>query len=202
MKSNVDIQNQYFEYQLLEHVENDPRLTARMATAKLGCSIRLTHSLLTKMVERGLFHVKKINSRRWDYYLTPKGVAEKARLTYEFLQFSMHFYQEARKKSSQLCKDLKENGIKKISLLGAGDLAEIVYLGIKEWNLELVDVFDTQVREFIGHQVKSIDLINDSEVKDFIDCTYDPKKPMAQNHLPEVTIENFNLYNIFTDKTE
>jgi predicted transcriptional regulator len=197
MKCNIDLQNRYFEYQLLEHVEKTPRLTARIATAKLGCSIRLTHALLKKMVERGSLHVKKINSRRWDYYLTPQGVAEKARLTYEFINFSMHFYQEARKSSSQLCRDLKGNGINRISIFGAGDLAEIVYLGIKEWELELVEVYDDHATEFIGRKVKPVSEIANARIKDVIDCTYDPQNPMAPGHIPDCEDASIIFHNVF-----
>jgi hypothetical protein len=70
-----------FELEILKHVEETPRLNNRMAASKLGCSVRLAHALLSKMVDKGLLHVTKHHSRRWDYFLTPSGIAEKARIT-------------------------------------------------------------------------------------------------------------------------
>ena len=73
--------NQLYELEILKHVEVTPRLNNRMAASKLGCSVRLAHALLSKMVDKGLLHVTKHHSRRWDYFLTPTGIAEKARIT-------------------------------------------------------------------------------------------------------------------------
>ena len=69
-----------FELEILKHVEETPRLNNRMAASKLGCSVRLAHALLSKMVKKGLLHVTKHHARRWDYFLTPSGITEKARI--------------------------------------------------------------------------------------------------------------------------
>jgi predicted transcriptional regulator len=190
--------NNIYKLELLKHVEETPLLNNRMAATKLGCSVKLAHELLSKMVDKGLFHVKKHHARRWDYFLTPKGIAEKARLTYEFLDFSMHFYREARKRSSQLCKDLAGEGIKKIAFIGAGDLAEIVYLGVKEWNLELIRVYaDTEKENFMGVKIQSYPDFNIQHstfnIQHFIVCLYDKDNPTKKNKfIPEEIIKNRN----------
>jgi len=199
-KHSLLLKNSLHEFKILEHVESTPLLTNRMLAIKLGCSLKLAHKLLGKMVDRGCLHVKKVHSRRWDYFLTPKGISEKIRLTYEFLQFSMQFYKDARKKSSQLCRDFVESGVKQVALLGAGDLAEVVYLGIKEWNLELADVFDDETEKFINHKVKKIKELEFSNAEAIIVCTYDPQKPMDENFMPENIKANIPLYNVFGEK--
>jgi len=178
--------NALLELEILKHVEKTPRLNNRMAATKYGCSVKLAHATLTKMVERGLLHVKKLHSRRWDYFLTPKGIAEKVRLTYEFLDFSMRFYQEARKASSLLCRRLAESGKTRVAFLGAGDLAEIVYLGVKEWGLELVEVYDGEGGgRFLGIDALPSHRVADSKADAVIVCVYDRKSPMEANYLPE-----------------
>jgi predicted transcriptional regulator len=173
-----------YELEILNHVEETPLLTNRILASKLGCSIKLAHLVLTGMVDRGLLHVKKLHSRRWDYFLTPKGISEKARLTYEFLDFSMKFYSEARKKSSQVCRDIAEGGMKEVGLIGADDLAEIVYLGIKEWNLELISVYAEDKAELLGHKCRPYDEIKDFKGDSLIVCLYDKKFPMSKSYLP------------------
>lgn len=180
--------------EILTHVEKTSELNNRAAASKLGCSVKLAHNLLGKMVEKGLLHVKKQHSRRWDYFLTPKGITEKARLTYEFLDFSMQFYREARKRSAQLCKDLAEAKKKKIALVGAGDLAEIVYLGVKEWGLEVVEVFDDTKKFFLNLNVTPIDRLEKSKADAIIVCLYDKTKPMQKFHLKH---ESEKFYHIF-----
>jgi len=190
--------NELLELEILKHVESTPLLNTRMAASKLGCSVKLAHVLLGKMVVKGLLHVKKIHSRRWDYFLTTKGVAEKIRLTYDFLDFSLHFYQEARKASSEICRQFYENGKLKIAFLGAGELAEIAYLGVKEWNLELIEIFDERSdRNFLGHQVFEIERLSESEADAVIVCLYDKKRPMERKYLPDNIEKRKNMYWIF-----
>ena len=133
--------HELYELRIIEAADEDPTLSNRKVASKLGVSVKLAHEILSKMVQKGMFHVKKHHARRWDYFLTPKGISEKARLTMEFLDFSMHFYREARRQSAQVCRDLAEKEkVKKIAFLGAEDLAEIVYLGVQEWGLELNNI--------------------------------------------------------------
>ena len=190
--------NELLELEILKHVETTPRLNNRMAAAKLGCSVKLAHALLSKMVDRGLLHVKKLHSRRWDYFLTPQGIAQKGRLTLEFLDFSLHFYQKSRRESSALCRWIAESGKKKVAFLGAGDLAEIVYLGVKEWGLELVDIFDQDSsRSFLGHAVRPIKELSDSSHDAIIVCLYDRDNPMMVDYLPEGISKKDNMYWVF-----
>ncbi len=179
--------HRYYELKILEHVEDRPELPRRVAASKLGVSVKLAHKLLTGLVERGLLHVKKENSRRWRYFLTPQGIAEKAGLTREFIEFSFEFYREARRRSAQVCRDLSEAGGRRVAFLGLGELAEIAYLGVQEWDLELVEVFDRQRagKTFFGCRVWPVEEAADSQAERIIVTSFDPKNPMLPGFLPE-----------------
>jgi len=179
--------HRYYELKLLEHLEQAEELPRRVAASKLGVSVKLAHKLLGGMVERGLVHVRKENARRWRYFLTPRGIAEKARLTREFLEFSFEFYREARRRSAQVCRDLRESGVRRVAFLGVGELAEIAYLGVREWGLELVDVFDPvrAGRTFFDCTVRSPSEAARSEAERIIVTAFDPHNPMGPRFLPE-----------------
>lgn len=189
--------NDLLELEILKHVEGTPLLTNRKMAEKLGVSVKLAHALLSGMVERGLFHIKKHHARRWDYFLTPKGIAEKIRLTREFVEFSMQFYHEARKASSQVCRDIAESGKKTVAFVGAGELAEIAYLGVKEWNLGLVDIYDESSDIFLGFKVKRFDELGFSEADALIICLYDKAMPMSKSYLPPELKKKSNMHWIF-----
>jgi predicted nucleotidyltransferase len=192
--------NELFELEILKHVESTPRLNNRMAASKLGCSVKLAHALLSKMVDKGLLHVTKHHARRWDYFLTPGGIAEKARITYEFINFSMQFYHEARRESSRVCKNIAESGKKTVSFLGDGELAEIAYLGVKEWGLELKEVYGDEKREFLGHKVLSFNSAADSSSEALIVCLYDKTKPMRPDYLPDGLVKNNKMVWVFSEE--
>jgi hypothetical protein len=177
----------FHELEILKQVEQSSRLNNRMAARKLGASVKLAHATLKKMVAKGLLHVKKEHARRWDYFVTPQGLAEKGRLTIEFLEFSFQFYREARRRSAQLCRDLSERGIKRVAFLGAGEMAEIAYLGVVEWRLHLEDVFDSERvgQKFMGVPIRPVAELSDSNSNRVIVCVYNKVHPMTTDFLPE-----------------
>lgn len=177
--------NDIYRYEILSHLEETPAVTNRIMTAKLGCSVKLTHELLSGLIHKGFVHVLKHNPRKWDYLLTPAGIAEKARLTMDFLDFTFVFYREARKRSSQLCRELAEAGRHRTVFLGAGQLAEIAYLGVKEWGLELEGVYDDCGGRFLGMDVKPFAKLPVSKSMTVVVCVYDKRFPMAEGYLPE-----------------
>lgn len=179
--------NALFELEILKHVEQSPRLNNRMAASKLDVSVKLAHAVLKKMVAKGLLHVKKEHARRWDYFLTPQGIVEKTRLTYEFLEFSMQFFREGRRRSAQLCRDLAESGVKQIAFVGTGEMAEIAYLGVVEWGLQLIEVFDNgnPSPKFMSIPIRPLSEITQSKSDKLIVCLYNKKHPMTAKFLPE-----------------
>lgn len=199
-KNSLELKNNFNELKILEHVESTPLLNNRMAASKLGCSVKLAHELLRKMVDRGCLHIKKVHSRRWDYFLTPKGIAEKARLMRGFISFSRYFYHEARKASSMLCRRLSERGCKTVAFIGAGDLAEIFYLGIMEWSLELKVVYADKGGKFLGVPVKPFNELTDTDIDALIICTYDEHNPMLNFELPEGIKHTKKMYWLFDEE--
>ena len=194
---DIDKHNLY-ELDILNHVEQNSRLNNRLAARKLGVSIKLAHEVLKRMVTKGLLHVNVVHSRRWDYFLTPKGIAEKTRLTMEFLQFSMHFYREARRRSSQLCRDLAEAGRKRVAFLGANELAEIVYLGVQEWDLDLCAVYDDRDAEtFMSTRIQPVDELGSGNADAIIVCLYDPRAPTGAHYLPDSVEQTENMHWVF-----
>lgn len=210
------------EFGILQHVETTSRLNNRLAAQKLGVSIKLAHELLKRMVQKGLLHVSVVHSRRWDYFLTPKGIAEKTRLTLEFLDFSLHFYRDARRQSAALCRRLSENGVRTVSFLGAGELAEIVYLGVQEWGLKLAAAYadagspvsrtdgagtatppssvkTAPLATFMGVPVQPCRELRNDRSDAIIVCLYDPQQPMRRNFLPADVRVHTKMHWIFED---
>lgn len=180
----------FYNYKILEHLEQTPNLTNRIAAEKLGVSVKLTHGVFRKLVKKGWIYTTKRDGRSLFYFLTPKGIAEKVRLTYEFLDFTRQFYQQARRLSSEVCQRLAQSGARKVALLGTGDLAEIVYLGIAEHRLRLTHVFDLSSSStgFMGMPVlpaTGIPSLGTASCDRILVALYDPKEPLRPNFLPE-----------------
>lgn len=177
----------YHVFQILDHVEKDSALTNRQVARKLNVSVKLAHGLLSQLVKKGLLNIHKQHSRRWDYFLTPTGIAEKARLTYQFLDFSMQFYREARRRSAEILSSLHKQGIQTIAFLGATEMAEIAFLGVQEHKLKLVEVFDDALagKDFLGVPVRPVSQAGATRAERILVTAFDPRMPMGAKYLPE-----------------
>ncbi len=127
---------------ILEKVEGENLPSQRDLARELNISLGLVNSFIKRLAIKGYVKITTIPRNRIKYILTPKGAAEKTRLTYEYIQHSYKFYKEARQKLRDLYGELEKEGVTRIVFYGAGDLAEIAYLSLQESNLELVAVVD------------------------------------------------------------
>ena len=74
--------------------------------------------------------------------MTPMGIAEKSRLTYEFIRYSHKFYSDARQKLRDLYQQLEKAGCYRIVLYGANDFAEIAYISCHGTSIDMVAIVD------------------------------------------------------------
>ena len=93
------------DLRLLEAVHQDSRVTQRGLANQLGIALGLANIYLKRMIHKGYIKCVNVQPNRISYLITPRGIAEKARLTYEFMDYSLHLYGEVRhqdRKSTRL----------------------------------------------------------------------------------------------------
>jgi DNA-binding MarR family transcriptional regulator len=127
---------------ILEKAEQDYLPSQRDLAKELNISLGLVNSFVKRLAKMGYFKITHTPKNRLKYILTPKGVAEKTRLTYAYIQLSYQFYRDARHKLQKIFIDLQTQGVRKIIFYGASDLAEIAYISLQQTNIELMAVVD------------------------------------------------------------
>lgn len=121
----------------------DGRLNSQHAIARhLGVSVGLVNALIKRAVRKGLIKVKEAPARRYAYYLTPQGFAEKSRLVAEYLDFSLSFFRGARSEYAAIFAACAHKQYRRVLLCGAGELAEIAALAAEDCDVDLVGVLD------------------------------------------------------------
>ena len=129
---------------ILEQVDNGRTPSQRDLAGELNISLGLVNSFIKRLVKKGFVKIRTIPKNRLKYILTPRGAAEKSRLTYLYIQHSYNFYKEARQKLRNLCLKLENQGINRIVFYGAGDLAEIAYISLQETAIQLIAIVDDE----------------------------------------------------------
>lgn len=132
---------------LLAAVESEPELSQRSLAVRMGTALGLTNAYLKRAVRKGWIKVRQAPARRYLYYLTPKGFAEKSRLTQQYLSDSFRFFRRARGECEDLYRAALAQGRRRILLCGAGELAEIATLAAAEAGVELVGILDPSRNE-------------------------------------------------------
>ncbi len=170
----------YRSLQILDELSNDDSLTQRDLSGRLGIALGLVNSYIKNLVAKGYITVKAIPTKRYAYYLTPKGFAEKTRLTYDLLHDYTRIYREARKNFKQLFHDLEADGVKKVVFAGADETAEIAYITLQETHMELIDVVDDDMpgRDFFGRLVQPVRAVRDMRYDTVVVTSYLKRKQL------------------------
>ncbi len=144
------------DLKMLEAVQQDSRVTQRGLASQLGIALGLANIYVKRMINKGWIKCVNIQPNRISYLITPRGIAEKARLTYEFMDYSLHLYGEVRQHLRAVLTDCAAAG-RRVAISGRGEAAELAYLSLKESGLEPVAVFDKEGGQwFLGMPVRPI----------------------------------------------
>jgi DNA-binding MarR family transcriptional regulator len=140
---------------LLESVERDGAQSQRKLASDLGIALGLVNAYLKRCVKKGLLKIRQAPPRRYAYYLTPHGFAEKSRLTVEYLSHSFSFFRRAREDCASALKIAEARGWNRIALVGVSDLAEIAIICALEQGITIVAVADAKAvsDRFVGTPV-------------------------------------------------
>jgi len=130
------------DLQFLEELEQNPNISQRELSHKMGIALGVTNACLKKMARRGWIKIKKVPPRRIAYYLTPHGFAEKSTLAYRFLSNTIRQYAATKKDIAGKFLAWEKSGVRRIVFYGVSDEMEIAYVSMQGANLELVGIVD------------------------------------------------------------
>ena len=149
---NVESQR---DLQLLEALEQEATITQRALATRLGIALGLANLYLKRLIRKGYVKCVTVAPNRLVYSLTPRGLSRKARLTYEFMKYSLDFYRDARRhlRHSLASAVARRN---RVAMFGTGDAAELVFLLLRDMGLELVAVFGDEAGTFLGFPVRPV----------------------------------------------
>ena len=109
--------NDEIAYKLLKLIEAEPHLSQRDIAQKMGVSLGKTNYCLKALIDKGFIKFQNFYNNKkksaYIYFLTPKGIEEKAEVTYRFLQRKIKEYEdikveiESLKNEAALAKEMR-----------------------------------------------------------------------------------------------
>lgn len=201
-------QDSYKSLLLLDEISKGETLSQRDLSKKLNIALGLVNSYIKNLVSRGYITIKAIPSKRYAYYLTPKGFTEKTRLTYHHLQNYTNLYMNARRDFHRLFNELYIHGVRKVVFAGFDEVAEIAYLSLQEVDIELKGIVDDdrEGKKFFKSVVLPFNEIKRLEYNTVIITTFFKKDLVYQkllgNMVPGEKIHTIYNVDIDVQKTE
>jgi hypothetical protein len=119
-------------------VETEPSVSQDGFAKRIGIAKGLANAYFNRCLLKGWIKLRHAPRKRYLYYLTPKGFAEKSRLTAQFLTSSYQFYRKARADLLETMADAATHGHLRLAVLGAGELAEIAAVVSDESPVEII----------------------------------------------------------------
>ncbi len=132
---------------LLEAVETDTPTNQRALASKLDVSLGLVNGFLQKMAGEGLCCISSSAGSQKKYILTPEGIAEKSRLTYDYMLLTYRQFKESLNKLKRFFQEMEALDINRVVFFGVNDLAEMAYLSLQKTSVKMIAVVD---RDKIG----------------------------------------------------
>ena len=116
-KSNKDsskINDQ--DYIVMRHINDTKKISQREISQSLNISLGKVNYILKALINKGIIKARNFtnskNKRAYAYYLTPKGLQEKARLTVSFFDRKSKEYDKLKKELLELEKEIKNTNPK------------------------------------------------------------------------------------------
>jgi hypothetical protein len=149
------------ELEILHEVSKSEQVNQRYLSKKLDMAAGLVNLYMRRLARKGYIKVTGIKPRRLKYLLTPHGIAEKTRLTYEFALISYKYFKSATDDMREKLKQIEQAGQTRMVVYGSGEPAEMCLLLIKEFDMRVVAIVDGKAEgaRFLGYPVVPPDLL-------------------------------------------
>src|SRR4030042_961314 len=153
------------ELSLLQELEKNPVVSQRELSNKFGIALGVTNACLKRMGRRGWIRITSLNHHKIGYYLTPKGFAEKAKLTLHLISWTVQHYTTLKDISGERLLEMQNKGIERIVFYGVSDEMEVAYITLQGINLKLVGIVedDEKLKPQIifGHELEPVSRIQE-----------------------------------------
>lgn len=149
-RSHAEETSSYRELLVLSELHRDAVISQRQLSRRVGIALGLTNVLLRNLAAKGYIRITHAGWRRWFYTLTPAGFSRKIDLTVGYVRRFIDNYRTIRQTLREELAPFGLNAESRIAIYSTGELAELVYLELREIGIEEIDVFAPRGQD--GHK--------------------------------------------------
>ncbi len=125
------------ELRILEALEQNPDTTQATLAAQLGVAVGSVNWYLKRLIRKGYVKITHLERRKLKYFVTPQGLALKARLTSEYMDYSLRVYRQLRQAARETLAQVRAAGHTAIHADGRDEAMEILRLTCLEEEMSI-----------------------------------------------------------------
>lgn len=140
MVNSESTKNLEIRLKLMNELEKNSKQSQRTISKELNIALGLANSLIKRFVSKGFLKLSQAPMKRYFYYLTPKGLVEKTKLTSEYFKSSFEFYNKIRTEYEKEFNKIKTSKPDMIILIGISEFTEIAILAAKITQVDITAI--------------------------------------------------------------
>ena len=114
------------EFALMREIAREPIQTQRDLSKSAGLSLGMTNLLLKRLARKGLIKVGRLDWKRTQYLLTPKGALEKARKTYDYARYTVRLFRQIQENVATALRREHETGRREVWIVTQDEFADVL----------------------------------------------------------------------------
>ncbi len=119
------------EIAILELLANGNAATQRQVADASGFSLGFVNAVVRRLVRTGHLKIQSLTAKKVRYILTPKGLSEKSRRSYDYLKRTVRTYNTCLERIGSLIDGRIQSGQRRFVVVGEGDIAELVSIALR-----------------------------------------------------------------------
>jgi hypothetical protein len=167
-------------------------ITQTTLAKRIGVAVGLINALLKRAIHKGYVKATAAPYKRYAYYLTPVGFSEKSRLVAEYLESSLSFFRSAREDYGDLFMRGYISGMRRIALIGGGELVDIALISAREFEIDVVAILDQATSKERLHGVGVVRQLDQIPPVDSVAIT-DSREPQVAFDLVRDRFEEWQI---------
>lgn len=120
----------------------EPNANQRTLAQKSNISLGQMNAVLKRCAERGWIAIKNLNMKKVCYCLTPEGLEEISRRSSGYMKKSFEMMNEYAIKVADLIKKAKEDGKKKVKLVGQSNIKFVIEWSCEKFGIQFIELYD------------------------------------------------------------
>lgn len=146
-------------------IKKEGRLSQARIAKEVGIVPAMVNNYIKEFRREGLLRIESESAHRPHYILTDAGQERIKELLFSYKNEIIKLYKGIRDDFFKAVENLHAEGVKRVVLFGAGDVAELIYPRLAEIGMEVVAVVDSDATKwgtfFFAHRVQEPEKIKE-----------------------------------------